>query len=76
MGILSGGKAGSGKPDLSDRAFFIKHCGVRGEEMLLLAFNTKAVGEIEERLGKLLGTRETLPYVMTFHALGRALVQA
>ena len=70
-------RAGSGKTStLVNRAFFlIKHCGVRGEEMLLLAFNTKAVGEIEERLGKLLGTRETLPYVMTFHALGHALVQ-
>lgn len=68
-------RAGSGKTaTLVNRAYFLqKHCGVKPSEMMLLAFNTKAAEEMEQRLGNLLGSQAT-PYVMTFHALAHALV--
>lgn len=68
-------RAGSGKTTtIVSRALFLhKHCGVAVGEMLLLAFNTKAANEMEERLEKLCG--RSIPHVMTFHALARAIVQ-
>ncbi len=68
-------RAGAGKTrTLVTRALFLqKHCGVSPREILLLAFNTKAVEEIKERLSLHVG-RE-MPHVMTFHALAIALVQ-
>ena len=67
-------RAGSGKTStLVNRAFFLqKHCGVAPSEMLLLAFNRKAAIEIAERLENLCGNSAS--YVMTFHALARAIV--
>ncbi len=67
-------RAGSGKTrTLVTRAIFLqKHCGVSPREILLLAFNRKAVEEIKSRLAKMFG--ENLPHVMTFHALAHALV--
>lgn len=68
-------RAGSGKTStLVNRALFLQqHCGVSPNEMLLLAFNRKAVREIQERLTQKLNN--LIPHVMTFHALGYALVQ-
>lgn len=62
-------RAGSGKTrTLVSRALFLqKHCGVSPHEMLLLAFNKKAVEELCGRLTKQL--QGTIPHVMTFHAL-------
>jgi DNA helicase IV len=67
-------RAGSGKTStLVNRALFLqKHCGVAPSEMLLLAFNRKAAEEIQERLT--LQLQDTIPHVMTFHALAYALV--
>lgn len=67
-------RAGSGKTStLVNRALFLqKHCGVAPHEMLLLAFNRKAAEEIKERLT--LELQESIPHVMTFHALAYALV--
>ena len=77
-------RAGSGKTQtLVDRThFLIRHCGVDPQKILLLAFNQKATVEIKKRLHALLQQSpsggqefgEELPHVMTFHALGRALV--
>ena len=77
-------RAGSGKTQtLVNRAhFLIRHCGVAPKEILLLAFNRKAAMEIQARLRALLQQGASvgqelgagLPHVMTFHALGRALV--
>lgn len=67
-------RAGSGKTTtLVNRAFFLqRHCGVAPDEMLLVAFNRRAAEEMAERLGKMLDG--SIPHVMTFHALGYAIV--
>lgn len=67
-------RAGSGKTRvLVTRAIFLQeHCGVPPSEILILAFNRKAVEEIEKRLEKSLpGAR---PNAMTFHSLAWNLV--
>lgn len=68
-------RAGSGKTStLVNRALFLqKHCGIAPSEMLLLAFNRKAAEEIRERLTSQL--QESIPHVMTFHALANALIK-
>jgi DNA helicase-4 len=67
-------RSGSGKTStLVNRALFLqKHCGIAPSEMLLLAFNRKAVEDIQKKLSKQL--QGSMPYVMTFHALAYALV--
>ncbi|NEU83310.1 UvrD-helicase domain-containing protein [Nostoc sp. UIC 10630] len=67
-------RAGSGKTStLVNRALFLqKHCGIAPNEILLLAFNRKAAEEIRERLT--LQLQNSVPHVMTFHALAYALV--
>ncbi|MFN8520753.1 MAG: UvrD-helicase domain-containing protein [Chloroflexota bacterium] len=72
--ILVVARAGSGKTRtlVARAAFLQKHCGVGPDEMLLLAFNRKAVEEIQLRLHDILGER--IPHVMTFHALAYAIV--
>lgn len=67
-------RAGSGKTStLVNRALFLQqHCGIAPDEMLLLAFNRKAAEEIRERLTSQL--QDSIPHVMTFHALAYALV--
>lgn len=67
-------RAGSGKTStLVNRALFLqKHCRIAADEMLLLAFNRKAAEEIQERLTSQL--QDSIPHVMTFHALAYALV--
>ena len=72
---LVSARAGSGKTGvLISRAFFlIKHCGISPNEILLLAFNRKAVEDIEKRLKKLLGNK--IPYIKTFHGLAYGIVK-
>ncbi|MBD2295175.1 UvrD-helicase domain-containing protein [Anabaena sphaerica FACHB-251] len=67
-------RAGSGKTStLVNRAIFLqKHCGIAPGEMLLLAFNRKAAAEMRKRLT--LQLQNSIPHVMTFHALAYALV--
>ena len=64
-------RAGSGK---TRAAFLVRHCGVSPRALLLLAFNKKAAAEMKERLERWLRAKE-VPHVMTFHALGYAIVQ-
>lgn len=66
-------RAGSGKTRvLVQRAVFLqKHCCVAPNEMLLLAFNGEAAGEIRERLKGHLGS--DVPNALTFHALARGI---
>lgn len=68
-------RAGSGKTEtVANRAVFLqKHCDVAPEEMMLLAFNKAAATEMSERIASKLNG-ETLPHIMTFHALAYALV--
>ena len=67
-------RAGSGKTTtLVNRAIFLqRHCNVSPNHLLLLAFNKKAADEIKDRLEKFLG--DSIPHVMTFHALAYAIV--
>ncbi len=68
-------RAGSGKTTtiVSRVQFLVEHCGVAPSAIMLLAFNRKAVEEIEDRLTKVLG-KDKLPFVMTFHALAYLIV--
>ncbi len=67
-------RAGSGKTTtIVSRAVFLqKHCGVSPDQILLLVFNKSAAQEIEDRLKYYLG--DSIPYVMTFHALAYAII--
>lgn len=68
-------RAGSGKTrTIVNRAIFLmRHCGVKPSEIFLLAFNSKASAELEERLAKFLDGGAP-PHVMTFHALAHAII--
>jgi DNA helicase-4 len=69
-------RAGSGKTrTLVARAMFqIQHCRIPASNLLILAFNKKAVEEIRERLSKVL-SEEQMPHVLTFHALAYRIVR-
>jgi DNA helicase IV len=69
-------RAGSGKTrTLVARALFqITHCRIPPSSLLILAFNKKAVGEIEKRLGAFL-SEEQMPHILTFHALAHRVVR-
>ena len=70
-------RAGGGKTEtLSNRAVFLQlNCGVKADEMLLVAFNRKASHEMEDRIKQKLGDSPP-PYVMTFHALAYAITHS
>lgn len=70
-------RAGSGKTlVLTERAvWLLTNAGAAPDEVLLMAFNRKAAGEMKERLRKRLPEGAQLPHVMTFDALAWALVQ-
>ncbi len=72
--VLVTARAGSGKTRvLVTRAIFLQeHCGVPPHQVMLLAFNRAAATEMEKRLRERLS--ESIPHVMTFHALAHALV--
>ena len=67
-------RAGSGKTaTLVNRALFLQqHCGVAPDEILLLAFNRDAAEQMRKRLTEYL--KDSIPHVMTFHALANAIV--
>ncbi|WP_419917109.1 UvrD-helicase domain-containing protein [Candidatus Poriferisodalis sp.] len=71
--VLVTARAGSGKTRvLTTRAIFLQqHCGVPPSQIMLLAFNRAAAAEMQNRLRDQLG--DSIPHVMTFHALGHAL---
>ncbi len=71
--VLVTARAGSGKTRvLTTRAVFLQqHCGVPPHQIMLLAFNRAAAEEMQNRLRDQLG--DSIPHVMTFHALGNAL---
>ena len=72
-------RAGSGKTSIliNRVAFQICHCGIDPNNMLLLAFNKKAVEEMKSRISRFIENSRlnvSLPNVMTFHALANAIV--
>ena len=68
-------RAGSGKTTtIKNRArFLIQHCGVDPSTILMLAFNKNAVEEMEDKMLEAVGN-ESIPFIMTFHALAYSIV--
>ena len=81
VSILAG--AGSGKTRvLTTRIYHLIKGGVEPGKILAVTFTNKAAREMRERLGKRLGMdlrvwkRGNLPFVATFHGLGRELLES
>lgn len=73
VSVLAG--AGSGKTRvLTTRIYHLIKGGVPAERILAVTFTNKAAREMRERLAKRL-SGGTLPMVVTFHGLGREILQ-
>jgi DNA helicase IV len=68
-------RAGSGKTRtiIGRTLFLIDKCGIPPDAIIILAFNTRAAQELKDRL-RTYGL-QSLPHVMTFHALARRIVE-
>jgi DNA helicase-2/ATP-dependent DNA helicase PcrA len=74
ISVLAG--AGSGKTRvLTTRIYHLIRQGVDPSSILAVTFTNKAAREMKERLTARLETAGPLPFVATFHGLGRELLQ-
>ncbi len=74
ISVLAG--AGSGKTRvLTTRIYHLIRQGVAPDSILAVTFTNKAAREMKERLTARLETAGPLPFVATFHGLGREILQ-
>ncbi len=74
VSILAG--AGSGKTRvLSTRIYHLVCGGVPADKILAVTFTNKAAREMRERVRLMLGDEQVVPFIATFHGLGREILE-
>lgn len=75
ISVLAG--AGSGKTRvLTTRIYHLIRKGIQADKILAVTFTNKAAREMRERVRVMLGEDGPLPFIATFHGLGRELLQS